>query len=133
MQTLCWAGRRLAGGFAGCAGGELVEITSQLHRALPRLAQLQWEVPADYSGWLNHPSITWNFHTQPSINISPPTIKEEKYRNYQYFPSPLKIIQPSLVFCHHIMIKIPCFKIIVMMFIPSLCFMVESIERWRFI
>ena len=26
----------MAGGWGGCAGGELVEITSQLHRALPR-------------------------------------------------------------------------------------------------
>ena len=70
---------RAAGGRAGCGGGELVEITSQLHRALPCLDQpwLQWEEPADYSGWLNHPSITWNFHTQPSINISPPPVKEE--------------------------------------------------------
>ena len=78
----------MAGAQGGCGGVELVEITSQLHRALPRLAQLQWEVPADYSGWLNHPSITWNFHTQPSINSPPFPIKEEKYRNNQYCPSP---------------------------------------------
>ena len=32
----------MAGGWGGCAGGELVEITSQLHRALPRAWHWHW-------------------------------------------------------------------------------------------
>ena len=80
----------MAGAQGGCGGVELVEITSQLHRALPRPAwhtRLQWEAPADYSGWLNHPSITRNFHTQPSINIPSPLDEiTEMTTNDQYQP-----------------------------------------------
>ena len=116
---------RAAGGRAGCGGGELVEITSQLHRALPCLDQpwLQWEEPADYSGWLNHPSITWNFHTQPSINISPPPVKEEISNIVNNRASLFFIMIYDLVSKSKLQA----------LFFPSLCFMVESTERWRFI
>ena len=87
---IVWVLDLVAGAQGGCGGVELVEITSQLHRALPRPAwhtRLQWEVPADYSGWLDHPSITRNFHTQPSINIPSPLDEiTELTTNDQYQP-----------------------------------------------
>ena len=143
VQTLCWAGRRLAGGFAGCAGGELVEITSQLHRALPRHTRLQWEVPADYSGCFNHPSITWNFHTQPSININPPSPKLKKSKKSLELLMINTILESwkscsiSITFVKasrssSIAFKSICIRHNLLLFLYS-CFMVQSMERSRFI